>query len=76
VRLRIAEERHHAVAQELGDVPAQARYRVGGCAMVSGDRIAPFLGIELRGYRCGSNQVAEQHRQMTPLSGDFSRLGR
>ena len=39
--------------------------------MVAAHRLAPFLGIELRGDPGGPDQVAEQHRQMTPLAGHF-----
>jgi len=62
VGLGIAEERHDAVTKVLGDVAAEARYRFCGRALVAGYRIAPFLGVELRGDPGGPNQIAEQHR--------------
>jgi hypothetical protein len=66
VRLGPAEERHHAVTEVLGDVTAEARY----CFRVrAAHRLSPFLGIELCGDPGRPNHVAEQHRQMAPLSG-------
>src|SRR5215472_15062024 len=62
----IAEERHHAVAQVLGDVSVESGDRIGGRAMVPGHSLAPFLGIELRRDLSGADQSAEQHRQMAP----------
>jgi hypothetical protein len=53
---------------------AESRYRFRGRAMVAGHRLAPILGIELRRDPGGPGQVAEQHRQMTPLAGGFLRL--
>src|SRR5215472_7721797 len=68
MRLGIAEERHHAVTQVLGDVAAKLADRSGGSAMILGHRLAPFLGIELGGDLGRTDQVTEQHRQMAPLA--------
>ena len=68
MRRRPAEVGHHAVAEVLRDVPVEARYRFGRRAMKSREGLAPFLGIEPRGDRGRAHQVAEQHRQMTPLT--------
>ncbi len=50
MRLGIAEEGHHAVAEVLGNMAIEAGYRFSGRALIPGDRLAPFLGIELSGY--------------------------
>ena len=57
----------------LRDVPAEARDRLRRRAMIPGDGLAPFLGIELRGDRGRADQVAEQHRQMPPLAATVVR---
>ena len=68
VRLGPAEIGHHPVAEILRDVAAEAGDRFRRRAMVPGDDLAPFLGIELRRDRGRADQVAEQHRQMPPLA--------
>jgi len=75
VRLGIAEKRHHAVAEVLGDVAAITGDRFGGGAMISGDRLTPFFGVEPRGNLGGANQITEQHRQMAPLAASRCRYG-
>ena len=62
MRLGIAEKRHHAVAEVLGDVAAITGDRFGGGAMISGDRLTPFFGVEPRGNLGGANQVTKQYR--------------
>ena|SRR6185437_16645080 len=47
--LRVAEEGHYAVAEILDDVAAEAGYRLGDGALIRGDDIAPFLGVQSRG---------------------------
>src|SRR5260370_41452168 len=74
MRLGIAEERHHAVTEVLGDMATEAGYHFSSGAVVAAHRLAPFFGIELRRDRGGSNQVAEQHRQMAPLACDVARF--
>src|SRR5712692_10084496 len=71
VRLGPTEIGHYAVAEILRDVAAEARYRLGSSAMIPRDRLAPFLGIELSGKRGRADQVAEEHRQMSPLARKF-----
>ena len=73
VGLGPAEVSHHAVAKILRDVTAEAPYRFGCGAMVPGDRLAPFLRVQLRGNRSRASQVAKQHRQMTPLTRTICR---
>ena len=68
VRLRPAEVHHQPVAQVLGDVPAEAGDRRGGCALIlRGDR-APVFGIQASCYFGGTDQVREQHRQVAALA--------
>jgi len=75
VRLGIAEEGHHAVAEVFGDVAAVTGDRFCGGAMIGGDRLAPFFGVEPRGNLSGADQVAKQHRQMPPLAASRRRYG-
>jgi len=49
MRLGIAEESHHAVAEVLGDVTAEPGDRFSGGAPVAGHRFPPFLGVKPRG---------------------------
>ena len=69
VGLGIAEERHHAVAEVFRDMAAEALDRLRRRAMVAGDDLAPFFGVELAGNLGRADQVAEKHRQMAPLAG-------
>jgi len=62
VRLGIAEKRHHAVAEVLGDVAAVTDDRFGCSTMVAGYHLTPFFGVEPRGNLGGANQVTKQYR--------------
>src|ERR1700687_3357624 len=64
---------HHAVAEILRDVPAEPRYRFRRGALEAAHGLAPFLGIELSRDRGRADEIAEQHRQMPPLTY-FARL--
>src|ERR1700674_2749936 len=66
--LRIAEERHHAIAQIFRDVPVETRNRLRRRAQVSRYRLPPFLGIELRRDSGRAHEVAEQHGEMPPFA--------
>jgi len=68
MRLGIAEINQHAVAHVLGDKTAEAADRVGDTAMVDADDLAQILGIEARGQRRRTNQIAEHDGQLPPLS--------
>jgi hypothetical protein len=35
--------------------------------LITGDRLAPFVGVEMRGDLARPNLVAKQHRHMAPL---------
>jgi hypothetical protein len=73
VRRGPAEVSHHAVSEIFRDVAVKARDRFGGRAMIPGDRLAPLLGVEPSGDPGRADQVAEQHRQMTPLADCLAR---
>ena len=76
MRLGIAEINQHAVAHILGDKTAKAADGVGDAAMVGADDLAQILGIEARRQRRRTNQIAEHHRQLPPLSLRLGRRGR
>jgi len=67
---------HDPVAEILRDVAVETRDRFGGCAMIPRDGLAPLLGVELSRDRGRADDVAEQHRQMPPLTDHLSRLNR
>jgi hypothetical protein len=64
-----SEVSHHAVAEIFRDVAVKVRDRFSGGAMITCDRLALFLRVELRGDLGRANQIAKQHRQMAPLAG-------
>ena len=57
----------HAVAQELADVPAEARYLAGGGVLVGAEDIAHLLGVEARGKPGRADEVAEQDGELPAL---------
>jgi hypothetical protein len=67
MRLRVAEIDEHAVSHVFGDIAAEAGDGVGDGAMISADDLAQILGIEPRRERGRADQVAEHHRELTPL---------
>jgi hypothetical protein len=67
MRLGIAEINQHAIAHIFGDKAAKAADGVGDAAMVGTDDLAQILGIEARGQRRRTNQIAEHHSQLAPL---------
>jgi hypothetical protein len=67
VRLRIAEINQDSVAHIAGDKPAKTLDDLCDAAMVSADDPAQILGIEPRGQRRRTDQIAEHHRQLSPL---------
>jgi hypothetical protein len=68
VRLGIAEVSHDAVAEILGDLSFEARYRFRGAAMISGNHLAPFFGIESGSDLGRADEIAEEHGQMAPFT--------
>jgi hypothetical protein len=62
VRLGIAEERHHAIAQKLGDVTAETGDSPGSCSMIASHSLAPFFRIEAGCNLSRTRQVTEENR--------------
>jgi hypothetical protein len=60
VRMRIAKKNHRAVAMMSRDKAVQAGNGFANAAPVAGDDCAGVLGIEPRGERSRSDQVAKQ----------------
>ena len=75
LRPRIAEESHQPVAELLQDMPAKFGRRSRGRIEVGADQVAPVLGVEPRGETRRADEIAEHHRDRTPLGGDFRRFG-
>jgi hypothetical protein len=59
VSFRPPEIRHHTIAEILGDVPAKTLNRLSCGAMVIGDYLAPFLGVETRSEGGRAHQITE-----------------
>src|ERR1700730_2175034 len=68
VRFRIAEIGHHAVAEVLRDMPAEALDCLRRRTMVLADDLSPLFRIEMPCYLGRADQIAEKHRQMSPLA--------
>jgi hypothetical protein len=73
MRLGIAEIDQHAIAHIFGDKTAKAGGSVGNTAMIGADDLAQILGIEARGQRRRTNQIAEHHGQLPPLGFECRR---
>jgi hypothetical protein len=69
LRHRIAEQRHHPVAQLLGDLAAHFRDRNRSGAEISADQVAPLFSVQLRGDARRVQQIAEHYYDMTSLAG-------
>jgi hypothetical protein len=67
VRLRTAEINQDSVAHIAGDKPAKTLDDLCDAAMVSADDPTQILGIKPRGQRRRADQIAEHHRQLSPL---------
>ena len=65
--LRVAEISENAVAHVFGDIPAETADRLGDRAMIGADDLAQILGIEAPRKRGRTDEIAEHHRQLTPL---------
>ena len=74
VRPRPAKEGEHAVAHELGDVPAEAGDLGGDRVLVGREDLAHLLGVEPRRERRRADQVGEHHGQL-PALGLVTRAG-
>ena len=64
-----AEVDEQPIAKILGNVATEARDGAGGSLLVLRDDLAPLLGVELLREWRRANQVAEENRQMAPLTG-------
>ena len=73
MRDRIAEQRQQPVAELLGDMAAHLGHRRRGGIEIAADKVAPFLGIELRGNAGRAHQIAEHHREIAALASGFGR---
>src|SRR5271170_7927062 len=69
LRLRIAEQRHQAVAELLQHVAAERSHGGRGGVEVTAHQIAPVLGIELRREARRADEVAKHDRDWTTLGG-------
>ena len=67
VRAGPAEVGQHAVAHELGDVPAEARDLARDGVLVGAQDLAHLLGVEPAAQRGRADQVAEHHRELSAL---------
>ncbi len=76
LRLRIAEQGHQSVAEFLQHVAANSRHRVRGLAEIGADQVAPVLGAEPRRQTRRADEIAEHHRDRTPLRRSLETLGR
>src|SRR5271154_3501734 len=75
LREGIAEQRHDAVAELLGDMAAHFLDRRRGRVEIAADEIAPVLGVELGGNARGADEVAEHHGEVAALRGVLRRWG-
>ena len=72
VRLGIAEIGEHAVAHVLGDEPPVALNEARAAPVIGRNRLPHVLGIEPHRHRCGTNEIAEHHGQLTALRGSVA----
>jgi hypothetical protein len=69
LRFGPAEVGHNAVPEVLGDTSAEALDRLRRCPMIAGDNLPPLFRVEMASYLGWADQIAEKHRQMSPLAG-------
>ena len=67
VRFRIAEINQDAVAHIFRDIAAEPGNDVSDAFVISGDDLAQILRVKLRRQRGRADQIAEHHRDLTPL---------
>jgi hypothetical protein len=72
VCLGVTEISEHAVAHILGDEPAALRDQVRAALVIGPNDPAHVLGIETRGHRGRTHEIAKHHGQLSSLGG---RLG-
>src|SRR5216683_4371855 len=66
---RVAEESHHPISDVPGDVAIEAGYRPLRRALIARHCRAPLFGVDLCRQCGGTDQIAEQDREMPPLTG-------
>src|SRR5215471_14931520 len=71
VRERIAEQRHQPVAELFCHVAAHLHDRRRGSIEIGADKIAPFLGVELRGNSGRTDEIAEHHGEVAAFACGF-----
>ena len=71
LRHRVAEQRHQAVAELLGDLAAHLRHCRRSGIEIRTNQIAPLFGIEPCGNAGRVHQIAEQDRDVPALAGSF-----
>ena len=76
MRLGIAEQHDHPVAEELRDEAAAASHHVSRRLVVDANGFAVVLGIEPGRQFRRSDEVAEQHREVPPVGVSRARLQR
>ena len=67
VRSRVAEIDENTVPHVLGDKPVEAPDDIGNGAVIGGDDLVQILGIEPRGERSRTDQIAEHHAELPAL---------
>src|SRR5207249_758627 len=75
VRQRRTEERHQPVAREVGDDTLELVDLATYDLEVAVEQLRVVLGIEARGDRRGSDEVAEEHRHLLTLTRDGTPRG-
>ena len=70
---RIAEVGEHAIAEELGHVAVEAADRHLTGPLVLAQDVAEILGVELTPEHGRTDEVAEDHRERTPLAARLRR---
>ena len=65
--VRIAEIHQNAIAHELGDKAVEATDGFTDHFLIGADHVAHFFRVKLRGQARRIREVAEHHRQLTPL---------
>src|SRR5262245_22925027 len=68
MRSGIAEIDEHSIPEILRDVTLKAFNHYGAGLLIGADDLSQFFRIKLDRKRRGAHQIAEQHRELTPLS--------
>ena len=68
VRLRIAKEGHHAIAEVLGDVAAKSSDYLGGGAMIIRNCLTPFFRVQPPSDLGRADEIAKQYCQVAAFA--------